>query len=157
MPVERAWPLASPWATRNRPFYRVSSSSRKKDGSYYSNSELSEAVLLVAFASVHTTSMQLGFCLYWLIARPDIRDQLLHEIQSIEENPITTESLDKLTLLDNFVREVLRRIRQAHRFKKALKGFTFANGYQVPKGKQGSNSPYNLKISQKYRSISRVH
>ncbi|KAF1804691.1 CYP5312 [Mucor lusitanicus] len=105
--------------------------------SYYTEKEVAHAVLLVAFASVHTTSVNLSFSIYWLIARPDLKAQLLEEIERIVpgNTPVTHEALSKMQFLNNFMREVLRQgADKVATGKKALRDFTFKNGYQVPKG-----------------------
>lgn len=111
---------------------------QKPDGSRYTNAQVAQAVLLVAFASVHTTSMNLSFCLYWLIARPDLRERLEMEIKQVlgDDGPITDESLQKMVFMDNFIREVLLQGVDKLGTTKAVvcDVYTFANGYQVPKG-----------------------
>jgi hypothetical protein len=106
--------------------------------SYYGDVELSHAVLIVAFASVHTTSMNLSFSLYWLIARPDLMKRLKEEIDRVVpgNTPISAEALNEMKFLNNFIREVLRQgVDTLAIGKKALRDFTFSNGYQVPKGR----------------------
>jgi cytochrome P450 len=103
----------------------------------YNAVEMSHAILLVAFASVHTTSMNLSFSIYWLLARPDLMEKLIEEIDRVVpgNSPVTHAKLAEMKFLNNFIREVLRQ--GADRLangKKALRDFTFANGYQVPKG-----------------------
>ncbi|KAG2210040.1 hypothetical protein INT47_003476 [Mucor saturninus] len=98
--------------------------------------QLSESVLLVAFASVHTTSMNLGFCIYWLIARPDLLARFIEEIERIlpGDTPVSNTALTKMKFLNNFTREVLRQgSDKLANGKKAMRDFTFSNGYQVPK------------------------
>lgn len=108
-----------------------------EDTQLYSDIEMSHAILLVAFASVHTTSMNLSFSVYWLLARPDLMQKLVEEIDRVVPGnaPVTHANLAEMKFLNNFMREVLRqgsdRIANG---KKALRDYTFANGYQVPKG-----------------------
>ncbi|KAG2210477.1 hypothetical protein INT47_002419 [Mucor saturninus] len=111
-----------------------------KDGvqSHLSPEQISQSVLLVAFASVHTTSMNLSFCIYWLLARPDLMERLQSEIQTVlpGDGPVTPEALSKMKFLNNFMREVLRQgADKIANGKKAMYDFTFSNGYQVPKGR----------------------
>ncbi|KAI9469974.1 MAG: cytochrome P450 [Benjaminiella poitrasii] len=113
----------------------------KKDNngvqSTYTEKELCHAVLLIAFASVHTTSMNLSFCIYWLIARPDLKQRLIDEIEQVApgNTPITAEILGKMKFLNNFIREVLRQgADKLANGKKAMRDYTFYNGYQVAKG-----------------------
>lgn len=103
----------------------------------YNAVELSHAILLVAFASVHTTSMNLSFSIYWLLARPDLMEKLMEEIDRVVpgDTPVDSAKLAEMKFLNNFMREVLRQ--GADRLangKKAMKDFTFSNGYQVAKG-----------------------
>lgn len=98
--------------------------------------QLSRSVLLVAFASVHTTSMSLGFCVYWLIARPDLMERFIEEINQIlpGDTPISSTALAQMKFLNNFIREVLRQgSDKLANGKKVMRDFTFSNGYQVPK------------------------
>lgn len=103
----------------------------------YDNIQIAHAILMVAFASVHTTSMNLSFSLYWLLARPDLLAQLMEEINRVcpGKSPITHEELSQMKFLNNFMREVLRQGSDAlGHGKKAIRDYTFSNGYQVPKG-----------------------
>jgi cytochrome P450 len=110
----------------------------KPDGTFYSDREVANSVLLVAFASVHTTSMNMSFALYWLLARPDLKKQFLDEIDRVlpGDTPLTFDALKEMTFLENFMRESFRQSAdKLANGKKALVDYTFANGYQVPKGK----------------------
>ncbi|KAI8061955.1 cytochrome P450 [Thamnidium elegans] len=105
---------------------------------HFNEIELAHAVLMVAFASVHTTSMNLSFSLYWLLARPDLMARLLQEIEEVcpGSAPITHAELGQMKFLNNFMREVLRQgSDRLANGKKAMHDYTFANGYQVPKGR----------------------
>lgn len=111
---------------------------KKADGTYYTDDEVALSVLLVAFASVHTTSMNLSFSIYWLIARPDVRGRIEQEIKDVlGDAPVDDDKLTQMTYLDNFIREVLRQgVDKLANTKAVLSDvYTFANGYQVPKGK----------------------
>lgn len=99
---------------------------------------ISQAVLMVAFAAVHTTSINLSFSIYWLIARPDLKEKLMEEIERVlpGDTPITVEALYEMKFLNNFLREVLRQgVDKLGGGKKTMSDFTFSNGYQVPKGR----------------------
>ncbi|KAF7721458.1 hypothetical protein EC973_004660 [Apophysomyces ossiformis] len=109
----------------------------KPDGTQYNDEEIIQGVLFMAFASVHTTSLHMGFALYWLLARPDLRQELEKEIEEVlGAGPITDKGLKKMVLLNNFVHESLRHgVDKLANGKKALKDYTFTNGYQIPKGR----------------------
>ncbi|CDH58333.1 cytochrome p450 [Lichtheimia corymbifera JMRC:FSU:9682] len=126
---------------------------KKPDGSQYEDDEVARTVLMIAFAAVHTTSMNLSFCLHWLMARPDLKAALEKEIQQvIGDGPITDEGLKQMTFLDQFVRESLRQsVDKLANSKKVLpeQGYTFQNGYQVPQYRvvQSMNRQLNLGLN----------
>jgi cytochrome P450 len=104
--------------------------------SSYTDEQVSHAVLLVAFASVHTTTMNLSSSLYWLIARPDLKQKMVEEIERIlpGDSPVTYEALSQMKFMNNFLRESLRQgVDKLANRKKAMHDYTFYNGYQVPK------------------------
>ncbi|KAI8378869.1 cytochrome P450 [Choanephora cucurbitarum] len=112
---------------------------KEQDGTehFYSAEVISRTVLLIAFASVHTTSMNLSFCLYWLLARPDLMQAIVEEIERVlpGNTTVNAATLSEMTTMNNFVREVLRQgVDKLANGKKAMKDYTFYNGYQVAKG-----------------------
>ncbi|KAI8885443.1 cytochrome P450 [Backusella circina FSU 941] len=128
----------------------------KPDGTTYTDREVANSVLLIAFASVHTTSMNMSFALYWLLARPDLLKQFLDEIDRVlpGDTPVTFEALKEMTFLENFMRESFRQSAdKLANGKKAMVDYTFANGYQIPKGRvvestaRGLNMGTNLNRS----------
>lgn len=126
---------------------------KKPDGSQYEDDEVARTVLMIAFAAVHTTSMNLSFCLHWLMARPDLKAALDKEIQQVlGDGPITDEGLKQMTFLDQLVRESLRQsVDKLGNSKKVLpeQGYTFQNGYQVPQYRvvQSMNRQLNLGLN----------
>ncbi|KAG0164864.1 hypothetical protein DFQ28_009584 [Apophysomyces sp. BC1034] len=123
----------------------------KPDGSHYSDDDVAQSILLVAFASVHTTSMNMAFALYWLLARPDLYKELEIEIKEVlGDEPVTHQRLEKMAFLNAFIREALRYgVDKLAHGRKVLQDFTFANGYQVPKGRtvQTTNRLLNLGLN----------
>ncbi|KAG2200077.1 hypothetical protein INT47_007722 [Mucor saturninus] len=106
--------------------------------SHLSPEQISRSILMVAFASVHTTSTNLNHGIFWLLARPDLKALLMEEIERVLPNnaPITHAALGQMKFLNNFTREILRQgADHLSTGKKAMVNFTFANGYQVPKGR----------------------
>jgi hypothetical protein len=104
---------------------------------YCSDDDIVDSILSVAFASVHTSSMNMSFCLYWLLARPDLKEKFLEEIKLIMpgDTPVNEEGLAQMKFMNNFVRESLRQsVNIVASGKKVMKDYTFSNGYQVPKG-----------------------
>lgn len=113
----------------------------------YTEIEISHAVLMLAFVSAHTTSTNLSFSIYWLLARPDLMEKMMAEIESVApgNTPIDIEVLNKMQFLNNFMREVLRQgTSNLGVGKKAMQDFTFSNGYQVPKGRMVESSVRQL-------------
>ncbi|GAN03790.1 cytochrome p450 superfamily protein [Mucor ambiguus] len=104
----------------------------------FSEKELAHNVLMVAFAAVHTTSTNLSYCIYWLIARPDLKQKLLEEINRVTpgKSRVTHQNLLDMPFLNNFVRESLRQsVDRLAVQKKVMHDYTYYNGYQVPKGR----------------------
>ncbi|GAA5801963.1 hypothetical protein HPULCUR_007423 [Helicostylum pulchrum] len=104
----------------------------------YDEKELAQLVLLLAFASLHSVSLNLSFCIYWLLARPDLEEKLTKEIELVfpgDQQAITEDGLDRMPFLNNFLREVFRQgSSNLSMNKKAMLDYTFSNGYQIPKG-----------------------
>lgn len=109
------------------------------DGSTFTNKEITDAILLIAFASVHTTSMNAGFAIFWLLGRPDVMKAVVEEIDTVTakyDGKITDESVKEMVFLDRFMRQVLRLgVDKLATGKKSMEEYTFKNGYQIPKGR----------------------
>lgn len=105
---------------------------------FCSADEIAKSILLVAFASVHTTSINLSYSIYWLLARPDLMKRMMDEIEEVipGDTAITGDAISEMKFLNNFMREVLRQGQDKLGVgKKAMSDFTFSNGYQIPKGR----------------------
>lgn len=106
---------------------------------HYDEKEVAKSVLLLAFASLHSVSLNLSFSIYWLLARPDLEEKLTKEIETVfpGDQAIKEDGLDRMPFLNNFLREVLRQgVGNLSMNKKAMLDYTFSNGYQIPKGSQ---------------------
>lgn len=106
--------------------------------SLISPEQISRSILMVAFASVHTTSKNLNHGIFWLIARPDLKALFMEEIERVLPNnaPATHAALSEMKFLNNFTREILRQgVDYLSTGKKAMEDYTFSNGYQVPEGR----------------------
>ncbi|KAI8886594.1 cytochrome P450 [Backusella circina FSU 941] len=107
------------------------------NGELLSAQQAAQSILLVAFASVHTTSSNTSIALYWLLARPELLQKFLQEVEHVFPNnaPITYEGLQEMPFLNNLLKETLRQsISSLSSRKKAGRDYTFHNGYQMPKG-----------------------
>ncbi|KAG0184833.1 hypothetical protein DFQ28_010359 [Apophysomyces sp. BC1034] len=107
------------------------------DGAELTEYEISQTILMVAFASVHTTSLNLGFALAWIMARPDLCKRLEDEIvEAFGNGPVTKDRLDQMQFLDKFLHEVYSQGADKLGIgKRAVQDYTFVNGCQVPKGR----------------------
>lgn len=114
---------------------------RKPDGTQYTIEELGQSALVLAFASVFTTAINLMHCINWLLVRPDLREKLEQEIEAIigrDGRPVTVDNVQKMVFLDRFLLEVLRQggdVLGGGRKVMTDPCFTFSNGYQIPKGR----------------------
>lgn len=90
------------------------------------------------FISIQT-SQNLSFALFWLLTRPDVRDQLRQEIDQVlarHDGKINDDALKEMVFLDRFLRQVLRLgVDKLATGKKAMEDYTFMNGYQIPQGR----------------------
>ncbi|GBC01480.1 hypothetical protein RclHR1_00420042 [Rhizophagus clarus] len=102
---------------------------------------ITDYMIITIFASVHTTSNFLTFCLYELVNNPQYHEELLEEQEQLyksNENPYySIEQVAKLRKLDSFIKETMRvnanYVSLQHKTLSSY--FTFSNGYQVPKGR----------------------
>ncbi|KAK9693329.1 hypothetical protein K7432_013972 [Basidiobolus ranarum] len=114
--------------------------------------EIVVILILLIFASIHTTSMNSNFTLYYIAAYPEYVDELLKEQDEVfkelgitdTSNPVTTWTSDvirKLEKLDSFVRETFRfrddHLALPHRHME-FKDIKLANGMVVPNGQHVS-------------------
>jgi cytochrome P450 len=107
------------------------------NGELISPQQAAQSILLVAFASVHTTSSNTSIALYWLLARPDLLKKFLEEVDTVFPNnaPITYEKLQEMPFLNNLLKEtLLQSISSLSSRKKAGRDYTFHDGTQMPKG-----------------------
>lgn len=98
---------------------------------------LASRVLLVNFASVHTTSITFTQAIYDLAAHPELIPPLREEIETL----VALEGWQKSTVmkmhkLDSCLKESIRMhpLSQTGSGRKTLKPFTFSNGVTVPEG-----------------------
>jgi len=106
-----------------------------EDGNQLSIEELQDQILLLLFAGHETlTSGLTSFCLQ-MAKHPEILQNLREEQQQLSASePITLETLQKMTYLEQVLQEVLRLIPPVGGvFRKVVKDCQF-NGYLIPKG-----------------------
>ncbi|KAI9509455.1 cytochrome P450 [Russula earlei] len=88
---------------------------------------LARRLLLVNFASIHTTSI----VLYRLLAHPEYVEPLRQEVEAVvAKEGWTKAGMDKMTKIDSFVRETQR----LNGLFIPLRPFTFSNGVTLPAG-----------------------
>ncbi|KAH9975527.1 cytochrome P450 [Lactifluus volemus] len=98
---------------------------------------LARRLLLVNFASIHTTSLTLVQVLYHLLSHPEYIQPLREEVEAVvAEDGWTKAGMDKMYKIDSFIRETQRldgvSIVLATRL--VLRPFTFSNGVTIPPG-----------------------
>jgi len=97
---------------------------------------IARRMLVVNFASIHTTALTATQVLYRLLANPEYLEPLREEVDGvIKEEGWTKAGMDKMYKIDSFIRENLRLsfvILPSNRL--ALRPFTFSNGVTVPAG-----------------------
>ncbi|KAF8463176.1 cytochrome P450 [Russula ochroleuca] len=98
---------------------------------------LARRLLVINFASIHSTSTTLTQVLYRLLANPEYIEPLRQEVDSvITEEGWTKAGMDKMHKIDSFIRETQRvdGFNLLSMTRLALRPFTFSNGVTVPAG-----------------------
>jgi cytochrome P450 len=112
---------------------------------YWTPEVLSQSLLGIWFAASHQPWMNLDFMLLELCARPEWQSILRNEIGDYGAQ--NYESLEKLPLLDSFMKETVRMnpLDTLAIRRKALANFTFSDGnVHVPAGSTACVSSYDL-------------
>jgi len=100
---------------------------------------LARRLLVVNFASIHTTSLVLTQVLCRLVSNPEYIEPLRQETEAvIAEEGWTKAGMDKLYKLDSVLRETQRidSLGIVLMNRLALRPFTFSNGVTIPAGTQ---------------------
>ncbi|GJJ15197.1 hypothetical protein Clacol_009473 [Clathrus columnatus] len=98
---------------------------------------LTNRVLLVNFAAIHTSGMSFAHALYQLAAEPHYLQPMRDEIEAvIAKEGWTKVAMTKMHKLDSFFRESQRYNGSSFvsLFRLSLKDFTFSDGTLIPKG-----------------------
>ncbi|CAG8620190.1 8586_t:CDS:2, partial [Scutellospora calospora] len=103
--------------------------------------EVTDYIIDVIFAAVHSTSQTITLTLYEYAARPEYWKELLEENEiisnSIKDGYLDSQDVNNMVKLDSFIKETLSNwvaiVGLQH--KTLNDHFTFSNGYQVPKGR----------------------
>ncbi|KAF8887383.1 cytochrome P450 [Infundibulicybe gibba] len=112
-----------------------------------SHTNLALRILTVNFAAIHTTSLTLTQVLYDLATRPKYMEPLRKEIDEVvAHSGWSKDSLDKMHLVDSFIRETLRLngLGCFAMVRRTRKDFTFSNGIVIPAGTQITADAYSL-------------
>ncbi|EGN97958.1 hypothetical protein SERLA73DRAFT_182766 [Serpula lacrymans var. lacrymans S7.3] len=94
-------------------------------------------VLVLNFASLHSSSSSFTHALLHLAARPHLLQPLREEAEAVvQEEGWTKAAMDKLKKIDSFLKESQRvsALSLVSMNRKALKPFTFSNGTVIPAG-----------------------
>jgi cytochrome P450 len=81
--------------------------SRDEQGEAMTNAELRDELITLLFAGHETTATALTWALYWIHKLPEVREKLLEEIDSLDENP-DFNTIYKLPYLNAVYCETLR-------------------------------------------------
>lgn len=113
-----------------------------KDGTHMSDQHIANLLIGVLMGGQHTSATTSSWALLHLGLRPDLVEALYEEQVRVcgttgsEINPLTYESLQEMTLLNNTIKETLRLHSPLHSvFRKVMKPLQVPNtNYIVPKG-----------------------
>lgn len=115
-----------------------------KDGTRMTDREIANLMIGVLMGGQHTSSATSSWFLLELGEKPELQQQLYDEIKSvIGDRDVTYEDLDKLTLVNNTIRETLRLHMPLHSiFRKVVRDLPVPDSkYIVPKGHHVLMSP----------------
>ncbi|KIL60262.1 hypothetical protein M378DRAFT_26590 [Amanita muscaria Koide BX008] len=99
--------------------------------------DLVNAVLIINFAAIHTTTMTFTYTMYELATRPEYVKPLRDEIEAvINEEGWSKDSIRKLRKVDSFIKECLRlsNFSLVTMARKALRDLTLSDGTPIPAG-----------------------
>ncbi|CAI2188872.1 11784_t:CDS:2, partial [Funneliformis geosporum] len=103
---------------------------------------VADFIMIFIFSSVHSTSLTFTQCLFDYVNNHEYHKELLEEAEKIYDDDklllhYTISKSDKMERLDHFIKESFRINRMPVSFphKTVSSQFTFANGFQVPKGR----------------------
>jgi len=82
-------------------------SARDEDGQPMSTEELRDEMLTLLAAGQESTSTSMSMALYWILRQPDVTEQLLKELASLEDSPDPT-TISRLPYLTAVCQETLR-------------------------------------------------
>ncbi|KZV70298.1 cytochrome P450 [Peniophora sp. CONT] len=110
---------------------------------------LTNRVLLVNFAAIHTSSITFSSVVYWLATNPEWAEPMREEIERV----VAAEGWSKLTLtkmhrVDSFIREAQRvdSITMLNTMRWVMKPFMFSNGACVPPGYEITSAAEMLQL-----------
>ncbi|KAH6915699.1 cytochrome P450 [Coprinopsis sp. MPI-PUGE-AT-0042] len=98
---------------------------------------LSNRILVLNFAAIHTSTMTFTQALYDLAAHPEYAETLRQEVQSaVSEEGWSKGAVDKMQKLDSFIKESqrLRPMANVLMNRVVMNDYTFGNGVTLPKG-----------------------
>jgi len=96
---------------------------------------LAQKLLVVYFASIHTSSLSFTHVFYRLLSNPEYIEPLRQEVEAaVAEQGWTKAGIDEMHKLDSFIREALRldSIVSVAMITVTLRPFTFSNGVTIP-------------------------
>ncbi|GBB93499.1 hypothetical protein RclHR1_21800002 [Rhizophagus clarus] len=99
-----------------------------------------DALLILTFGAIGTTSRTVTNGLYDMAGRPDCLNELYEEAMMIDKEcngSVTLPDIQKMKKLDSFIKESLRHSDDTLNLPHNVisESYTFANGYTIPKGR----------------------
>lgn len=116
-----------------------------EDEEYWTPDVMAQALLGIWFAAAHQPWMNLDFVILELCARPEFINLLREEISDFDNSEYSYQKLEKLPLLDSFIKETIRLnpLDTLAVRRKALQTFQFTDGPMVPAGTVTCISSYD--------------
>jgi len=113
---------------------------------------LASRVLLINFASIHTTTISFTHVIYDLAIHPEYVTPLREEIEAlIAKEGWTKSTVTKMRKLDSFLKESIRMhpLDQISLGRKTMRSYTFADGVIIPKGIVIAAPPLEIHMDEK--------
>ncbi|PPR05227.1 hypothetical protein CVT24_010333 [Panaeolus cyanescens] len=106
-------------------------------GEEATNARLSDRLIMINFAAIHTTSTSFGQALLCLAEHPQCVKMLRAEAEDVvSRHGWTKDAIDEMTYIDGFLKETqrLHPVENITMLRTAMEDYTFSDGTTIPKG-----------------------